>query len=288
MNLLKMLLNWKYSWHKSAIIPFLLLVTFPIKKFLWVSPAFFFLLSDRLDSIAVDFRVSSETPSIICVPPRDSSISSSASSSRTAAAAAAAKKNFNSSRDSDVGNAMFDQDDNTHTLDHNLFHSDDFIALCSAAGEEWETSVPVSRLTTNISPGGESTPLERTCFEYLAICASDFTTPVWNGRGLRTPVGRRETESVGSRMVHEELNREEDTNVIVKRHVCTGDVRPREREGRVGRDRENADVHTRIGWKRAKGVGKGSKEREREGGEVGWDGQRFIARSWWPGTWGEK
>lgn len=87
-------------------------------------------------------------------------------------------------------------------------------------------------------------------------------------------------KGVGARTVREELNREEDTNVTVKRHVCTRDVRPREKtEGRVKRDRESTWTCTRIGWERAKGI---------EKREVGWDGQRFMARSRWSGTWGEK
>jgi len=86
-------------------------------------------------------------------------------------------------------------------------------------------------------------------------------------------------KGVGVRMVHEELNREEDTNVTVKRHVCTRDVRPREKTRGKGRARYRERGRARrIGWKRAKGWKR----------KVGWDGQHFIAWSRWSGTWGEK
>lgn len=86
--------------------------------------------------------------------------------------------------------------------------------------------------STNIS-GHQDTP-----FRVLTSNISLFAL-----RALRLPCEaveakdtkrRKEMKGVVVRMVHEELNREENTNVAVKRHVCTGDVRPREKtEGKA-------------------------------------------------------
>lgn len=69
----------------------------------------------------------------------------------------------------------------------NLLHSDDFIALQRSG---WRTRYACPSFAVNYeyqSSMVEATlpgrPVSRTCFEYLTICASDFTAPVWNGRG---------------------------------------------------------------------------------------------------------
>lgn len=76
----------------------------------------------------VDFSASAETPPTICVSPRDSlppSLRPPLPLLRMV------QKNLTliTREDSTVGNAMLDLDDNTHTLDRNLFYSEDFIAL---------------------------------------------------------------------------------------------------------------------------------------------------------------
>lgn len=65
--------------------------------------------------------------------------------------------------------------------------------------------------------------------------------------------------------MHEELNREEDTNVTVKRHVCTRDVRPREKTRGKGRARyrDRGRARESVGKER-----KGS-EREEERSRMG-------------------
>ena len=93
-----------------------------MKKFSELLQVFRF--SEKADSNAANRFSSAETPSTICVPLRNYLPLLPASSFRIDA-----KKISIIVEDSNIGNAMFDQDDNTHTFDRNLLHLDDFIAL---------------------------------------------------------------------------------------------------------------------------------------------------------------
>lgn len=115
--------------------------------------------------------------------------------------------------------------------------------------------------------GGESTPLGSPRFAYMLRISRYLRCGLYDSRvkrsGAKDTAGGKGTKGVSARMVREELNREEDTNVTVKRHVVL-EMYGRERTRRVELGEiEKTWTCTRIGWKRAKGVGKRSEEEER-------------------------
>lgn len=136
----------------------------------------FFRLPERTGILMrrVDFRANAETLSTICVPPRDFSTFSITS---RAGRDNAGKTSIT------VGIVTSEVQCSIRRILRIrsiiiFFYSDDFIALqCGRRTIKARPNFAINYEYSSVQrPPG--CPVSRTCFEYLAICASGFTTPV--------------------------------------------------------------------------------------------------------------